>query len=183
MEKIKTNVTQTIQNMSKTPLRNMIKDNTLYSDAHISDSRTRLIKRIVIVFLIIIILSLYGLNIFNYLAEGTDILTAVISPFTYIVALTTGDTMKTTIENISEGGQKIITELSKFFQVILQFISDLLNNSLKTAGTTSISAIDQLQSNIIKDKVSSEKSVKNLEEPKQHRRRGRGAGRKLNVKK
>ena len=167
MEKIKTNVTQTIQNMSKTPLRNMIKDNTLYSDAHISDSRTRLIKRIVIVFLIIIILSLYGLNIFNYLAEGTDILTAVISPFTYIVALTTGDTMKTTIENISEGGQKIITELSKFFQVILQFISDLLNNSLKTAGTTSISAIDQLQSNIIKDKVSSEKSVKNLEEPKQ----------------
>ena len=167
MENIRNNVSRTIENISKTPLSNMIKDKTLYSDANVNISRMRIIKRVAIVFLIIIILSLYGLNIFNYLAEGTDILTAIISPFTYIVALATGDTMKATIENVSQGGQKIITEMSNFIQVLLQFISDLLNKSLNTAGTTSISAIDQLQSNIVKEKAYSEKSVKNLEEKKQ----------------
>jgi len=164
MENIKNNVSRTIENISNTPLSNMIKDKTLYSDAHINISRMRLIKRVAIFFLIIIILSLYGLNIFNYLAEGTDIITAIVSPFTYIVALTTGDTMKTTIENVSQGGQKIITEMSNFIQVMLQFISDLLNNSLMTAGTTSISAIDKLQSNIVKERISAEKGAKNLEE-------------------
>ena len=115
MEKLNNNMSQTMQNLSRTPLKNMVLDKTLYSQDGLNGSRMRYIKGFIFWFVIIILLALYGFNIFKYLAEGTDIITALISPFTYVIALLTGDTLKTTIQNTSEGGQVLITGIRNFF--------------------------------------------------------------------
>ena len=155
-------------NLSQTPLKYMMPTNSIYAQdsSDLYSSRMKYIKSFVFWFVIIILLSLYGLNIFKYLAQGTDIITALISPFTYVIALLTGDTFKSTIQNISQGGQILIAELSKFFGDLIKYLSQFFSGSLKVAEKSSVSAIDQLQSNIIKDKTNStesKKSVKNEE--------------------
>lgn len=161
MEKVRNNLSSTVKNISQIPLKNMIIDKaTSYSQQDLTGSRMKFIKSFAFWFIIIIILSLYGLNIFKYLADGTDIITALISPFTYVIALLTGNTVKTTIQNISEGGQILVTEISKFFGALLNFFSQLLTGSLKVAEKSSVSAIDQLQSNIVKDKINSKETKK-----------------------
>ena len=160
MEKLNNNISQTMQTLSQTPLKNMVFDKTLYSQNDLNASRMRYIKSFIFWFVIIILLALYGFNIFKYLAEGTDIITALISPFTYIIALLTGDTLKTTIQNTSEGGQVLITGISNFFGAIILFFTQLFTGSLKVAEKTSVSAIDELQSNITKDKINSAENKK-----------------------
>ena len=122
---------------------------------NLNTSRMQYIKRFAFWFIIIIILAVYGFNIFTYLAEGTDLLTALISPFLYVFSLLTGITLKSIIENTSQGGQTLITGISNFFGALIQFFSQFLTGSLKVAETSSVSAIDQLQSNLTKDKINS----------------------------
>lgn len=160
MEKVRNNLSYSLQNLSQTPLKNMMSDNSLYNQDVSTGSRMKYIKSFVFWFVIIILLALYGFNIFKYLAQGTDIITALISPFTYVIALLTGTTVKTIIQNISQGGQTLIAELSNFFGALINFFSQFFSGSLKVAEKTSVSAIDQLQSNIIKDKTNSAESKK-----------------------
>jgi hypothetical protein len=160
MEKVRNNLSYSLQNLSQTPLKNMMSDNSLYNQDVSTGSRMKYIKSFLFWFVIIILLALYGFNIFKYLAQGTDIITALISPFTYVIALLTGTTVKTIIQNISQGGQTLITELSNFFGALINFFSQFFSGSLKVAEKTSVSAIDQLQSNIIKDKTNSAESKK-----------------------
>jgi hypothetical protein len=155
MEKFKTNISQTAQNFSQMPLKNMVYDKTLTFQDSFSSSRIPFLRRFLMWFIIIILLSLYGLNIFTYLAEGTDIITALISPFLYVISLITGNTLKSTIENTSQGGQTLISGISNFFTIIIQFFSKLFTGSLEVAENTSVSAINQLQTNITKDKINS----------------------------
>ena len=165
MEKVRNNVSSTVKNLSQIPLKNMIIDKaTSFSQDDVTGSRMKFIKSFAFWFIIIIVLSLYGLNIFKYLAQGTDIITALISPFTYVIALLTGNTVKTTIQNISEGGQILVAEISKFFGALINFFSQLLTGSLKVAEKSSVSAIDQLQSNIIKDKINSKENKNSNQE-------------------
>jgi hypothetical protein len=165
MEKVRNNVSSTVKNLSQIPLKNMIIDKaTSFSQDDVTGSRMKFLKSFAFWFIIIIVLSLYGLNIFKYLAQGTDIITALISPFTYVIALLTGNTVKTTIQNISEGGQILVAEISKFFGALINFISQLLSGSLKVAEKSSVSAIDQLQSNIIKDKINSKENKNSNQE-------------------
>jgi hypothetical protein len=160
MEKVRNNLSYSLQNLSQTPLKNMMSDNSLYNQDVSTGSRMKYIKSFLFWFVIIILLALYGFNIFKYLAQGTDIITALISPFTYVIALLTGTTVKTIIQNISQGGQTLITELSNFFGALINFFSQFFSGSLKVAEKTSVSAIDQLQSNIVKDKTNSAESKK-----------------------
>jgi hypothetical protein len=160
MEKVRNNLSYSLQNLSQTPLKNMMSDNSLYNQDVSTGSRMKYIKSFVFWFVIIILLALYGFNIFKYLAQGTDIITALISPFTYVIALLTGTTVKTIIQNISQGGQTLIAELSNFFGALINFFSQFFSGSLKVAEKTSVSAIDELQSNIIKDKTNSAESKK-----------------------
>ena len=160
MEKVRNNLSYSLQNLSQTPLKNMMGDNSLYNQDVSTGSRMKYIKSFVFWFVIIILLALYGFNIFKYLAQGTDIITALISPFTYVIALLTGTTVKTIIQNISQGGQTLITELSNFFGALINFFSQFFSGSLKVAEKSSVSAIDQLQSNIVKDKTNSAESKK-----------------------
>ena len=155
MEKIKSNFSQTAQNFSQMPLKNMVYDKALTFQNNVTSSRMPFLRRFLIWLIIIILLSLYGLNIFTYLAEGTDIVTALISPFLYVISLITGDTLKSTIENTSQGGQTLITGISNFFTTIIQFFSKFFTGSLAVAENTSVSAINQLQTNISKDKINS----------------------------
>ena len=155
MEKIRTNISQTAQNFSQMPLKNMVYDKALTFQNNVTSSRMPFLRRFLIWLIIIILLSLYGLNIFTYLAEGTDIVTALISPFLYVISLITGDTLKSTIENTSQGGQTLITGISNFFTTIIQFFSKFFTGSLAVAENTSVSAINQLQTNISKDKINS----------------------------
>jgi hypothetical protein len=160
MEKVRNNLSYSLQNLSQTPLKNMMSDNSLYTQHVSTGSRMKYIKSFVFWFVIIIVLALYGFNIFKYLAQGTDIITALISPFTYVIALLTGTTLKTIIQNISQGGQTLIAELSNFFGALINFFSQFFSGSLKVAEKTSVSAIDELQSNIVKDKINSAESKK-----------------------
>jgi hypothetical protein len=137
------------------PLKNMVYDKASTFQNNVTSSRMPFLRRFLIWFIIIILLSLYGLNIFTYLAEGTDIVTALISPFLYVISLITGDTLKSTIENTSQGGQTLISGISNFFTVIIQFFSKFFTGSLAVAENTSVSAINQLQTNITKDKINS----------------------------
>jgi hypothetical protein len=160
MEKVRNNLSYSLQNLSQTPLKNMMSDNSLYTHDVSTGSRMKYIKSFLFWFVIIILLALYGFNIFKYLAQGTDIITALISPFTYVIALLTGTTVKTIIQNISQGGQTLIAELTNFFGALINFFSQFFSGSLKVAEKTSVSAIDQLQSNIVKDKTNSAESKK-----------------------
>jgi hypothetical protein len=160
MEKVRNNLSRAVENLSQTPLKNMMNNNSLYAQDSLNVSRMKYIKSFVFWFVIIILLSLYGLNIFKYLAQGTDIITALISPFTYVIALLTGDTVKSTIQNTSQGGQVLITEISKLFEALINFFTQLFSGSLKVAEKSSVSAIDQLQSNIVKDKINSTENNK-----------------------
>ncbi len=160
MEKVRNNLSYSLQNLSQTPLKNMMSDNSLYTQDVSTGSRMKYIKSFLFWFVIIILLALYGFNIFKYLAQGTDIITALISPFTYVIALLTGTTVKTIIQNISQGGQTLIAELSNFFGALINFFSQFFSGSLKVVEKTSVSAIDELQSNIIKDITNSAESKK-----------------------
>ena len=94
-----------------------------------------------------------GFNIFNYLAQGTDIITSLLSPIAYVITMVTGDTVKTTLQHTSEGAQTIASESSNFLQMLLKLITDMFNNSVKIIANTSTSAIDNLQSTIKQDKI------------------------------
>jgi len=157
---------QSIETISKTPIGNIVNQRS-FSLEDPSESRMAIVKKIVFWIFIILILSFLGFNIFQYLAQGTDLLTALLSPFTYVIALITGDTAKTTVKYTSDGSQKIATESSNFLQVFLNFLqvvlkalTDLFNNSVKFVAKTSTSAIDYLQSNIKKDKITSSEEPK-----------------------
>ena len=154
----KNSLRQSVENISKTPIGNMINEGSFSMD-NSSEERFEIVKKILFWVFVILILAFLGFNIFKYLAEGTDIVTALLSPFTSFLVLITGDTAKTTIQNTSEGTQKIVTESSNFLQVFLKFLSDIFNNSIDFVSNTSTSAIDYLQSNIKKDKITNEKGL------------------------
>ena len=161
----KNSLRQSVENISKTPIGNMINEGSFSMD-NSSEERFDIVKKILFWLFVILILAFLGFNIFKYLAEGTDIVTALLSPFTSAIALITGDTAKTTIEHTSEGTQKIVSESSNFLQVFLKFLSDIFNNSIDFVSNTSTSAIDYLQSNIKKDKITNEKGLTSEDDKK-----------------
>jgi hypothetical protein len=163
------NINNTFDQFVNTPIKNMgskISESGLSYNNNTyetSGSYYALFKKILFWFAIILLLAFFGFNIFQYLAQGTDIIATLVSPFTYTIAYFSGETAKTTLKHTSQGTQAIVSESSTFLQIFLQFITDLFTNSVTfvTDGTTS--AIDYLQSNIKKDKtidVKPEKQIK-----------------------
>jgi len=126
-----------------------------------NDPKTNIVKSIFFWIFIILLLAFLGFNIFKYLAQGTDIVTALLSPIAYVIAMVSGDTAKTTLQHTSQGAQTIATESSNFLQILLKFITDLFNNSINFIATTSTSGINYLQSTIKQDKITSTKENEN----------------------
>lgn len=132
-----------------------------YNQPSYNEPKTNIVKSIFFWIFIILLLAFLGFNIFKYLAQGTDIVTALLSPIAYVIAMVSGDTAKTTLQHTSQGAQTIATESSNFLQILLKLITDFFNNSVNFIATTSTSAINYLQSTIKQDKITSTKENEN----------------------
>ena len=141
---------EAIKTLSNTPIGNMTNIGSTYNEPK-TDNK----KGIFFWIFIIILLAFLGFNIFKYLAQGTDIITSLLSPIAYIITMLSGDTAKTTLQHTSQGTQTIASESSNFIQMLLQQITNLFNNSVKFIANTSTSGIDYLQSTIKQDKLTS----------------------------
>jgi hypothetical protein len=126
-----------------------------------NDPKTNIVKSIFFWIFIILLLAFLGFNIFKYLAQGTDIVTALLSPIAYVIAMVSGDTAKTTLQHTSQGAQTIATESSNFLQILLKLITDIFNNSVNLIASTSTYGINYLQSTIKQDKITSTKENEN----------------------
>jgi len=151
---------------SNTPLGAMTNNQPSYNEPSYNESsynqpKTSIVKSIFFWIFIILLLAFLGFNIFKYLAQGTDIVTALLSPIAYVIAMVSGDTAKTTLQHTSQGAQTIATESSNFLQILLKFITDIFNNSINFIATTSTSGINYLQSTIKQDKITSTKENEN----------------------
>ena len=158
------------EKLVNTPIKEMgSNNNVLYNNIpyyETTSSSTSIFKKILFWLAIVLVLAFFGFNIFAYLAYGTDTLATLAYPFTYTVALITGDTAKTTLKHTSEGSQAIVTESSAFLQIFLKFITDLFNNTVSFVANSTTSGIDYLQSNMQKDKIATVKPEKQIIEPK-----------------
>jgi hypothetical protein len=146
---------------SNTPLGAMTNSQPSYNQPSYNEPKTNIVKSIFFWIFIILLLAFLGFNIFKYLAQGTDIVTALLSPIAYVIAMVSGDTAKTTLQHTSQGAQTIATESSNFLQILLKFLTDLFNNSINFIATTSTSGINYLQSTIKQDKITSTKENEN----------------------
>ena len=154
---IRNSYKEAFNNFSNTPLVTMTNSVPSYSEALNSEPKTNIMKSIFFWIFIVILLAFLGFNIFNYLAEGTDIISALLAPIAYIITMVSGDTAKTTLQNTSQGTQVIASESSNFLQLLLKTITDIFNNSVKFIANSSISGINYLQSTIKQDKITSTK--------------------------
>lgn len=142
------NFKEALNTFSNTPIGAMTNINSTNNEPKVDNK-----KSIFFWIFIIIVLTFLGFNIFKYLAQGTDIITSLLSPIVYVVTMVTGDTAKTTLQNTSQGAQTIASESSNFLQMLLKLITDMFNNSVKFIANSSTSAIDYLQSTIKQDKI------------------------------
>lgn len=141
---------EALNNFSNTPIGAMTNIESTYNEPKVDNK-----KNIFIGIFIVIVLAFLGFNIFNYLAQGTDIITSLLSPIAYVITMVSGDTVKTTLQHTSQGTQTIASESSNFLQMLLKLITDMFNNSVKFIANNSTSAIDYLQSTIKQDKITS----------------------------
>ena len=147
---------------SNTPLGAMTNNEPISSEP-----KTNIVKSIFFWIFIILLLAFLGFNIFKYLAQGTDIVTALLSPIAYVITMVSGDTVKTTLQHTSQGAQTIATESSNFLQILLKLITDFFNSSVNFIATTSTSGINYLQSTIKQDKITSTNENQNAKETKE----------------
>jgi hypothetical protein len=152
---------------SNTPLGAMTNNEPSYSEQISNEPKTSILKSIFFWIFIILLLAFLGFNIFKYLAQGTDIVTALLSPIAYVITMVSGDTAKTTLEHTSQGAQTIATESSNFLQILLKLITDFFNGSVSFITTGSISGINYLQSTIKQDKITSTNENANTKETKE----------------
>jgi hypothetical protein len=152
---------------SNTPLGAMTNNEPSYSEQISSEPKTSILKSIFFWIFIILLLAFFGFNIFKYLAQGTDIVSALLSPIAYVITMVSGDTAKTTLEHTSQGAQTIATESSNFLQILLKLITDFFNGSVSFITTGSISGINYLQSTIKQDKITSTNENANTKETKE----------------
>lgn len=150
---------EAINTFSNTPLGSMTNSEPTYNAP-----KTSIIKTILFWIFIIILLGFLGFNVFKYLAQGTDIITILLSPIAYIITMVSGDTAKTTLQHTSQGTQAIASESSNFLQTLLKLITDAFTSSVKFIANSSISGIDYLQSTIKQDKITSTKGNENEDE-------------------
>jgi hypothetical protein len=150
---------EAINTFSNTPLGSMTNSEPTYNAP-----KTSIIKTILFWIFIIILLGFLGFNVFKYLAQGTDIITILLSPIAYIITMVSGDTVKTTLQHTSQGTQAIASESSNFLQTLLKLITDAFTSSVKFIANSSISGIDYLQSTIKQDKITSTKGNENEDE-------------------
>lgn len=145
---------------SNTPMKTMTNiestnNEPSYNQPSYNQPKTGFMKGVFFGIFVIILLAVLGFNVFNYLAQGTDILSSILGPIAYVITILGGDTAKTTLQHTSQGTQTIASESSNLLQTLLKFITDVFNSSVQFIADTSTSGIDYLQSSIKQDKITS----------------------------
>ena len=97
-------------------------------------------RNIIFVILLIFLLALLGLNIFNYLGKGTDIITDIFGPI-----------FSTTGEVIGDATKNIVSDTSTGSKQIIQTGSDTTKNIIDVTATGTTSSIGFLQNQLKKN--------------------------------
>jgi hypothetical protein len=95
-----------VSNLTNESIKNV--SQTISTDSNIS-----FFKILLYVLVGILLLAFVGFNLFNYLAEGTDIITNITRPVVDFIATITGNTTKTAVTNTSTGSKTIVDNLEK----------------------------------------------------------------------
>ena len=107
-----------------------------------SDSGMSFFKILLYILIAILLLAFIGVNLFNYLAQGTDIITNITRPFVDFIATITGNTTKTAITNTSTGSKTIVDNLEKGTVGTVDFIQknvkDTANKGSNNTSTKSV---------------------------------------------
>lgn len=107
-----------------------------------SDSGMSFFKILLYILIAILLLAFIGFNLFNYLAQGTDIITNITRPFVDFIATITGNTTKTAITNTSTGSKTIVDNLEKGTVGTVDFIQknvkDTANKGSNNTSTKSV---------------------------------------------
>tara|TARA_Y100001970_G_scaffold278462_1_gene384190 strand:+ start:1819 stop:2625 length:807 start_codon:yes stop_codon:yes gene_type:complete len=98
-------------------------------------------KNLLYIIFIILLLAFFGLNIFTYLSEGTNVITRFFSPIFSNITLFMGDATKSTVETTSTGTKKIV-----------ETGSDTTKNIVDVASKGTTSGIDFLQDRLKNNK-------------------------------
>jgi hypothetical protein len=103
-----------------------------------SDSGMSFFKILLYILIAIILLAFIGFNLFNYLAEGTDIITNITRPFVDFITTITGNTTKTAVTNTSTGSKTIVDNLEKGTVGTVDFIQkNIKDTANKGSNNTS----------------------------------------------
>ena len=97
-------------------------------------------KKYMIIFGVILLLSLFGLNVFTYLSQGTNYITGLIGPIFSTSGNVIGDATKNIINTTSTGTQQII-----------ETGSETTKNIIDVTAKGSTSGIDYLQGSLKKN--------------------------------
>lgn len=107
-----------------------------------SDSGMSFFKILLYILIAILLLAFIGVNLFNYLAQGTDIITNITRPFVDFIATITGNTTKTAVTNTSTGSKTIVDNLEKGTVGTVDFIQknikDTANKGSNNTSTKSV---------------------------------------------
>lgn len=141
-----------LETLINTPINSIVSNNTISKKSSLSNKAYTIasktmqtassffnFRNILFVFLLILLLSFLGFNIFTYLSKGTDFATQLFGPIFSTTGQVIGDTTKNIISTGSTGTQQI-----------LQTGSDTTKNIVDVAATGTTSSIGFLQDRLKK---------------------------------
>ena len=108
-------------------------------------------KNYLIIFVIIMVFALFGLNIFTYLSRVTDYISGLVRPIFSSSGNLIGDTAKSIVNNTSTGTQEIIDVGSNTIQQTTDVGSEIIKNTIDVTAKGTTSGIDYLQGSLKKN--------------------------------
>tara|TARA_B100000780_G_scaffold277822_1_gene249492 strand:- start:77 stop:841 length:765 start_codon:yes stop_codon:yes gene_type:complete len=148
---LKTSPKIELETLINTPINSMVsntvsnkssladKASTIASNTMVTASSIFSFRNILFIFLIILLLSFLGFNIFSYLSKGTNTVTGLFGPIFSTAGEVVGDTAKNIVSTASKGTQQIV-----------QTGSDTTKNVVDVAATGTTSSIGFLQDRLKK---------------------------------
>ncbi|AET73162.1 hypothetical protein PGAG_00273 [Phaeocystis globosa virus 12T] len=99
-------------------------------------------KNYIFIFGFIMVLALFGINIFTYLSQATNYITGLVGPMFSTSGNVLGDTTKSIINNTSAGTQQILDVGSNTTQQIIDVGSDTTQRIIDVGSNTTKNIVD-----------------------------------------
>lgn len=100
------------------------------------------VKNYIFVFGFIMVLALFGINIFTYLSQATNYITGLVGPMFSTSGNVLGGTTKSIVNNTSDGTQQIIDVGSNTSQQIIDVGSNTTKNLVDVGSNTTKNIVD-----------------------------------------